>query len=172
MRCRACCQRGVRRVTKYSLGIPAQPDTTNPIPMLDGTRFPCRGVLRGQHRTVRAVEHPRCRRPEQHPAKTAGMRGHDDQVEFPFPRRLHDHSSCVTSQEQSRTRTAWKLGLEKKFEIVPCKAPVVLGDLVGPSGVEFEPVMTREIAHVNEGHMRAENLRGSLDIGGHGHTGR
>ena len=62
--------------------------------------------------------------------------------------------------------------MKEEFEFVPCKSPVILGNLVGPAGVEFEPVMTREITYVNEGYLCVENCRSSLYISGHSNTGR
>src|ERR1700739_416504 len=140
--------------------------------MLQRPRSDCLSMPAGQYWTIGIVEDLRGRGAEQHLAEYAGVRGHNDEVEFAVSRGGCDLGCRVAKSQHSRMPGNGEFCCQEGIESQLADGAMFLGDFGSCSQVEFKTIVACKVDHVNQGNTGMKEDGRTLDIGGHGDTGR
>lgn len=134
------CRRAARQA-KHSFRICTQANGTEPFPVLQGPRHSHLSVLDRHHRTAGIVEHLGCGGPKEHLPESAGVRRHDNKIEFACPCDLGNLDRRFTRAQHSRTCCRREFRFEKQSELAPGDGPMLFRNLVKGPQIEFESVV-------------------------------
>src|ERR1700723_1603978 len=100
-------------------------------------------------RTIHIIEYFSCRRTEEHPPESTGVRWHDDEIE-PTSRDLCDFFCSVSGHKDSGVLREREFVRKEPIESLPPNDGLILRNLGRRSYVEFKAIVAGKIHDMNQ----------------------